>query len=169
LAQIENSGKHIIIKYRPSYNEGDYDLKIGQFVLYVDNLGYPDGFKKLTFTPIYHKWVYEIAVYDGQYMRAYLNGDEVANLNIGSHTIDTRSSKLFIGSNAYHTHKHPFKGIIAEPVVANTAWSQDEVREIMYRSDLYRTLRGLPRSFIQVPRNFRTWRKTEGGIYTKAI
>ncbi|RLC77434.1 MAG: hypothetical protein DRI61_11565 [Chloroflexi bacterium] len=162
LVQEEHPGRHVITKRRPGYNEGDYDLKVGYFCLYVDNLGYPDGYKNLSFTPIYHKWVYEIAVYDGQYMKVYLNGDEVANSDIGSHTIDTRNSKLFIGSNALHTYKHPLKGVVAEIVIASEAWSPDKVRENMYRSPVYRMLRGLPHSMIytKVP-----WKQTQGGIY----
>jgi len=55
-----------------------------------------------------------------------------------------------------------FYGLIAQPIIEDRAWSPDEVRENMYRSPIYRMLRGLPHSMIytKVP-----WKQTQGGIY----
>ena len=54
-----------------------------------------------------------------------------------------------------------FRGVIAGVVVEDRAWSPDEVRENMYRSPIYRMLRGLLHSvYIKVP-----WKQTQGGIY----
>ena len=63
---------------------------------------------------------------------------------------------IWIGHTAYY-----FNGLIAQPIIENRAWSEAEVRENMYRSPIYRVLRGLPHSWIytKVP-----W-KQQGGIY----
>jgi len=160
ISQVDRG--HIVCKYRPSYGDGDYDLVTKYFSLYIDGLGYPDGYKRVEYTLPKGRLIYVTAIYDGAYMKVYLDGLEEASLNIGPHTIDNSERQLFVGANVLHTVKYPFKGLIAALVIENRAWSSDEIRENMYRSPVYRMLRGLPHSMIytKVP-----WKQTQGGIY----
>ena len=109
-------------------------------------------------------WYHIVGVDDGTNIKIYQDGilmnSEPVSGNFVVNNVD-----ILVGARQLNVPSEFFSGLVVQPAVANRAWSQDEIRENMYRSPLYRELRGLPRSFIQVPRNFRAWRRTEGGIY----
>ncbi|RLI40648.1 hypothetical protein DRO59_08780 [Candidatus Bathyarchaeota archaeon] len=97
--------------------------------------------------------------YNGSKLSYFMNGLAEDGVD-ASGSVGSNSNSLLIGRDA--TRPYYWKGLIAELVITNRAWSQDEVRENMYRSPIYRMLRGLPHSWIytKVP-----WKQTQGGIY----
>ncbi len=103
-------------------------------------------------------WYYTVGVREGNTWSIYQNGDlrkQVTKDGIGANV--NNSENLKIGKPLLTLGK----GIIAQPVIENRAWSEAEVRENMYRSPIYAMLRGLPYSvYIEVP-----WKQTQGGIY----
>jgi len=99
-----------------------------------------------------NKWVYVAIYFDDTIVKFYKNGQQ---FNVKDVTIDwivKSDRKLVVG--AYDNYGYSVKGIIADLAIYNIEKTQDEIRENMYRSPIYRMLRGLPRSFVQVPRSF---------------
>ena len=99
------------------------------------------------------KWHFVVGTYDRSKLCIYVDGRREDEGN-ASLAIGTNDTPLKIGLSG--------DGIVAEPGVCTRAWSEAEVRENMYRSPIYRMLRGLPHSMIytKVP-----WKQTQGGIY----
>jgi len=64
--------------------------------------------------------------------------------------LSVTSGDFYVGTYQGQTNNYAFNGIIAEVIFAKETWSPDEVRENIYRSPIYRILRGLPRSFVYV-------------------
>jgi len=92
-----------------------------------------------------NRWYYVAVVFkSASYTKLYLN-------NLVEEK-DTNVSWI-IQSDYPFTIQDPvrvMKIVIAEPAIIASAWSEDEIRENMYRSPIYRMLRGLPRSFVYV-------------------
>ena len=122
----------ILGKQRPGYNLGHYQLTSGSFGLYLDNLGYPDGFKGLSYTqPSKGVWHHVVATYDGDWQRVFVDGQEVASQQIGSHTIDSSSHGLGIGINLnLGSQAYSFRGVIDDTRIYNRALAPDEVKQL---------------------------------------
>lgn len=72
-----------------------------------------------------NQWAYLIVLYDGTYLKAYLNGVSDKSLNIGSFTIRALNLSLWIGrlQNAYS-----FNGFIDEVRISNIARSAEWIQ-----------------------------------------
>jgi hypothetical protein len=127
-AWINGSGTgKIVMKARDGYTHGNYDLTKDRFVLYVDNLGYPNGYKALTFSSPNNVWTHIVATYDGDWMRVFVDGQQVASRQIGAHTIDTNSQNLGIGASLRpgYVGTSPFYGLIDEVRIYDRALPLD--------------------------------------------
>ena len=105
-------------------------------------------------------WYYAVGSIGPEGMKLYLN-EELLDTNSAITSYDLATgTNLRIGEAPVYTGRY-FHGLIAQPIIEDRAWSEAEVRENMYRSPIYRMLRGLPHSMIytKVP-----W-KQQGGIY----
>jgi len=106
------------------------------------------------------KWYCIVGVYNRQHLRVFVNGvpQSIGDSFTGD-IVSTAGYKLEIGQNGSYDF---LNGLIGEVRIYNRALSADEIRENMYRSPIYRMLRGLPHSMIytKVP-----WKQTQGGIY----
>ncbi|RLC80154.1 MAG: hypothetical protein DRJ03_22210 [Chloroflexi bacterium] len=112
--------------------------------------------------PVSGRWYHLVGTYNralpSDNLKVYVNG-AFKNSMDNTEGVITNDEPVYVG-------RHPtglyFNGTIAEPCIYNRALSADEVRENMYRSPIYRMLRGLPHSMIytKVP-----WKQTQGGIY----
>lgn len=105
-----------------------------------------------------NQWVHAVGVRNSNNIYLYVNGNLIGTADATGINIDTNLT-LRIGG---HTIVWLSNGLIAKPCIYNRALSADEIRENMYRSPIYRMLRGLPHSMIytKVP-----WKRTQGGIY----
>jgi len=114
------------------------------------------------------KWCYVVGAWDGTTiqdgMHLYINS--VLDNSAQAEQSSILSNDLPLSCGGYidssDTFKYGLSGVIAQPIIEDRAWSEAEVRENMYRSPVYRMLRGLPHSqvYIRVP-----WKQTQGGIY----
>jgi len=99
-------------------------------------------------------WYFIVGTRKGNTWKIYQNGTlmrEQAKTGIGANVDNTVN--LIIGKPGPDLIG---RGVIAGVIIGKgRAWSQDEVRENMYRSPIYRMLRGLPRSFVYVKVPFR--------------
>jgi len=109
-------------------------------------------------------WLYLVATWNGETMKLYVNGEKQATERAFDGGTTGRLASLdalYIGRR-FNDGQPWFNGLIAQPIIEDRAWSEAEVKENMYRSPIYRMLRGLPHSWIytKVP-----WKQTQGGIY----
>jgi len=108
-------------------------------------------------------WSYVVAkfVASEQNVYFYINNILDNQVSNGKSSIKADESGLTVGVNTPGGIE-VFDGLIAQLIIEGRAWSEAEVRENMYRSPVYRMLRGLPHSqvYITVP-----WKQTQGGIY----
>lgn len=79
-------------------------------------------------------WVHTAVTYDGNSLRLYVDGEMVTEEQWPG-TIDTNSASLYVGAESDGnqpdaTHGR-FKGMIDEVIVANRAFSDDEIKEYM--------------------------------------
>ena len=121
---------------------------------------YGGGFKyKASSNVIAKKWIYLVVSYNSITGRVGFFIDSIEELNTKAGDPSYISKNLTIG--ARESDELHFHGFIVQPIIEDRAWSEAEVRENMYRSPIYRMLRGLPHSMIytKVP-----W-KQQGGIY----
>jgi len=107
-----------------------------------------------------NKWYHIVFTYDGSQMRWFLNGVEDTSPVSLTGKIDSVTESLKIGG--YGEASYAFNGIIDGVRIYDRTLSEAEIRENIYRSPIYRMLRGLPHSMIytKVP-----WKQTQGGIY----
>ena len=70
-------------------------------------------------------WTHVAMTYDGNFLKAYLNGDELGRRSL-TITIETSTSDLLIGRRLLGTPNY-FKGIIDEVRVYNRALSEEEI------------------------------------------
>lgn len=115
-------------------------------------------------TGVINEWHYYVFTWDGQNTGIYFDGDCKASELATGTIIYPADKDLYIGAciGGCDPDKAFVKGIVALVCVHDRGLSQGEVRENMYRSPIYRMLRGLPHSMIytKVP-----WKQTQGGIY----
>jgi len=108
-----------------------------------------------------NKWYYLAVVADSSDLKVkmFIDGELNAQADYDG-TIQETTDDLFLAS--YRGTGEFWNGLIAQPIIEDRAWSEAEVRENMYKSPIYRMLRGLPHSWIytKVP-----WKQTQGGIY----
>ena len=101
--------------------------------------------------PSYGAWHCVTIVYkQDNYSKIFYDGIELSDYTGAPSGMLKPFFILRIGTYRYANGRW-FKGLIAQPVIENRAWSEAEVRENMYRSPIYRMLRGLPHSMIYVP------------------
>jgi len=132
MAWVNGSGDGKIVNKARSYHaQGDYDLTKNYFALYVDNAGYPSGWKILTFTSPDNVWTHIAATYDGDWMRVYVNGEQVASKSIGLHTIDASGGNLGIGANLCGDNpgQQSFTGVLDEVRIYDHALSCGEIAD----------------------------------------
>lgn len=79
-------------------------------------------------------WHYAVGVYDGTFLRFYLDGIEATNRNIGSVTSET-GNDLHIGSDLGLTQY--FNGTIDEVAIWNRSLSASEIKTIYNRQSKY--------------------------------
>lgn len=153
-------GYHIVISKHADYRHG----------LYMDYATQPNRIVAIFYSgtstsaagytvPAYNDWYYAVAMFKDNRANLYINGEIQAQGGaIATHSGDN-TEPVRIGGGISNRYTY---GIIAEPLMDNQVWSEAEVRENMYRSPIYRMLRGLPHSqvYIKVP-----WKQTQGGIY----
>jgi len=99
---------------------------------------------------VLNQWQYVIVTYDSindKNIRFFVDGMERGTVSETESIVNT--GFCIIGARTT-TGQYVFDGVIAQPIIENRAWSQDEIRENMYRSPIYRMLRGLPRSFVYI-------------------
>jgi len=80
------------------------------------------------------EWHHFVGVYDGTYLKTYLDGVEELSNNIGSVTINVETSSFMIGANPYENSESPenyFDGVVDEVRVYNKSLNGEEI------SDLY--------------------------------
>ncbi|RLC78110.1 MAG: hypothetical protein DRJ03_25740 [Chloroflexi bacterium] len=110
-----------------------------------------------------NEWTYITATFDGQCSRVYKNRDLIGVKDCGAGFGNRRlgGNDIHVGGRFNNSNSYNWDGFIAQVVIEDRAWSEAEIRENMYRSPIYRMLRGLPHSWIytKVP-----W-KWQGGIY----
>ena len=110
-----------------------------------------------------YNWHYVVGIYDRTLPSAnakiYVDGILEGTAN-NTNQIENVTCRVTVGADPLPASY--FNGLVAQPIIEDRAWSEAEVRENMYRSPLYRMLRGLPHSMIytKVP-----WKQTQGGIY----
>ncbi len=150
---------HLLVAKTSGWAEGysiivDYDQQPNPVKLFGNNL---NDFASYTI-PKYSQWYYVVGTIKSSITegKLYINSSLENTVSL---TIGTNSEPVRIGGGVDGRYSH---GIIAQPVIEDRAWSEAEVRENMYRSPIYRMLRGLPHSWIymKVP-----WKQTQGGIY----
>ena len=90
------------------------------------------------------KWCMFAGVWDGTSIELYVDG-ELKEVNSQAITPYVNTVSLTMSTEAT-TRVHFFNGLIAQPRIYNRALSADEIRENMYKSPIYRMLRGLPKS-----------------------
>ncbi len=75
-----------------------------------------------------NQWTHLAFVYDGTFVRGYMNGQQVESVNIGPYKIRTGARPLWVGrlQNAY-----AFQGLIDEACVFSRALTQAEIQGIM--------------------------------------
>jgi len=131
-------------------------------IMYMRN-DVPESFGGVKISPLTdNKLHYITFTYDGFVQKGYINAVLKGQEDCPD-TIASSHDHVFIGMA---NQEYFLNGVVAQPVIEDRAWSQGEIRENMYRSPIYRMLRGLPRSFVyvKVP-----WKRTEGEIYRKAV
>ena len=145
---INRGEQSATIGYFWLYTESDYDYKNIHFLMsdgqssyigtYANNVLERDRLVcvTLTFDP------------SGSTFNLYKNAICVKSYSHG--ILSVTSGDFYIGVYQGQTNNYAFNGIIAEVIFAKKTWLPDEVREIMYRSPIYRMLRGLPRSFVYI-------------------
>ena len=149
-------------KYCDKATAGDW---FGIFSNKISNrLSIGDGGEAFTSTSSTYNdgfWHYSVYVADRSgYGKIYVDAVLKASVDISSMNGNLGLLRK-VGGRFIDTYA--FDGLIALPVIEKgRAWSEAEVRENMYRSPIYRMLRGLPHSWIytKVP-----WKQTQGGIY----
>jgi len=148
-------------------NKSDYKHGINLSISTSHNIsalvGDSDGctYVETSWFPLIHKWYYIVVIHKENTNKLYVNGvfEDIKTRGLAYNS----TPKTIIGRFYYNTLSEMyFQGIIASPCIHNYALSQDEIRENMYRSPIYRMLRGFPHSWIytKVP-----WKQTQGGIY----
>jgi len=115
---------------------------------------------KTSWTPSEREWYYVVITHKSNTNKLYVNSI-LEDTKVRGLVYDS-TPRLVVGRFYYPTSSLYLIGITVSPYICDYALSQDEVRENMYRSPIYRMLRGLPHSMIytKVP-----WKQTQGGIY----
>jgi len=148
-------------------NKSDYKHGINLSISTSHNIsalvGDSDGctYVETSWFPLMRKWYYIVVIHKEDTNKLYVNGvfEDIKTRGLAYNS----TPKTVIGRFYYNTLSEMyFQGIIASPCIHNYALSQDEIRENMHRSPIYRMLRGFPHSWIytKVP-----WKQTQGGIY----
>ncbi|MFH2140801.1 MAG: LamG domain-containing protein, partial [Bacteroidota bacterium] len=75
--------------------------------------------------------------YDGTYLKLFLNGNFLSQLNIGSHTIKQTADNVWIGRQVdYPSVDNAFNGSIDQVMIFNRSLSADEINELYVKGKL---------------------------------
>jgi len=107
---------------------GTGNIYIIEFADNLNNRHYV-GFSN-SLVPI-NKWSYIVALYDGQYIDAYVNGERCTHTNVGLYNISSNSNNIQIGTRGIKY----FNGSIDEVRIYNRALSASEIA-VMYNTSL---------------------------------
>ena len=123
------SGEEALVAKHSStnaFNEQDWMLTVFgadmRFAVYSGNTAYiATGVALAT-----GQWYHAAGVYDGEYVRLYLNGVEATTKAALTANMDTDSVKMTIGAEADNNHN--YNGKISQVSIQTSAWTENEVK-----------------------------------------
>ena len=81
-------------------------------------------------------WYHVVAVYDGQYMKVYINGELYQSKNVGSFTIKGSGANLVLGQVSWLGERY-LQGSLDEVIIFERALSEDEVKSLYAHGRLF--------------------------------
>jgi hypothetical protein len=75
-------------------------------------------------------WCWLVGMYDGTYIRIFLNNIEIANLNIGAHTVYASNQNIWLGVGWGTYNYTSFKGNIDQTLLYNRNLTTDELTQL---------------------------------------
>ncbi|MDC0145498.1 right-handed parallel beta-helix repeat-containing protein, partial [bacterium] len=126
------------------YSLGNLNGEGLKFIISNDLAGHgpgcPCGFShKASSEPIYNEWFHVVGVFEsGQYLKLYVNGVEVDNINLTDTSIDNTDAPFFIGalhSNYQYPVDQTWDGSIDDVFVVDRALDFNEVENIYNNSN----------------------------------
>lgn len=93
----------------------------------INNMTSCIGLLSDAISPKLNEWHHIAGVYDGNYIRIYLDGSEIASKYIGYIVCRTNDQSLKIGRDAYASSGRRFDGFIDEVRVYNRTLSKEEI------------------------------------------
>ncbi|RLG76885.1 MAG: hypothetical protein DRO14_03155, partial [Thermoprotei archaeon] len=74
-------------------------------------------------------WYHVVAVYDGQYMKVYIDGELYQSKNVGSFTIKGSGANLVLGQVSWLGERY-LQGSLDEVIIFERALSEDEIKSL---------------------------------------